>query len=457
VKIAVTGGAGHLGTLLLRRLYLERRVESVVSLDLQAPLLTSRKLRWARVDVRDPQIGTHLSGCDAIIHLAYLVSGYYRRELADAVNIEGSKNVFTQAANAGVRHLVFCSSIAAYGSIPGHPVPLVEDSPRRYQDEFAYAATKFRVEEWLDDFERARPELAVTRIRPAILVGSRMPNFLGDLLRIRVLPDSGAPLPLVWDEDVVDALMLILINRAPGAFNLAADAPTPTRQLAPAVRMRRIGTPPNLLAQPLAQLSRLGAALGVGYSFDAAWLTCARVPLIASSDRARRVLGWKPRYSTCHDVLIAYGDRVPHRTDRRLRWFFRAVTLSSRTQPKSLELAGMRAVILLMLSGPGGGDFTIRVDDGRLGVRPGLDRSADAVIGLPATVLFRLLCGQASWSQEELAGRIRTEGLPHASMVVAGIITNFRAQLLRPGPPGWLPRVLERWMAQKANERKGGL
>ena len=41
-----------------------------------------------------------------------------------------------------------------------------------------------------------------------------MPNFLGDLLRIRLLPDSGAPLPLVWDEDVVDALMLVVKNRA---------------------------------------------------------------------------------------------------------------------------------------------------------------------------------------------------------------------------------------------------
>ena len=48
------------------------------------------------------QIGKHLAACDAVIHLAYLVSGYYRRALADSVNIEGSKNIFTQAADAGV-------------------------------------------------------------------------------------------------------------------------------------------------------------------------------------------------------------------------------------------------------------------------------------------------------------------------------------------------------------------
>jgi hypothetical protein len=68
---------------------------------------------------------------------------------------------------------------------------------------------------------------------------------------------------------------------------------------------------------------------------------------------------------------------------------------------------------------------------------------------MPVRLFFRLLCGRASWSQEELAGRIRTEGVPHASMVVAGIITSFRVRLEAPGAAGSLPRLLGRWIAQR--------
>jgi UDP-glucose 4-epimerase len=74
VRVAVTGGSGQLGTLVLRRLADERAVREIVALDLQPPLIVSGKLRDVRADVRDPAIGEHLRGCDALIHLAFLVA-----------------------------------------------------------------------------------------------------------------------------------------------------------------------------------------------------------------------------------------------------------------------------------------------------------------------------------------------------------------------------------------------
>ncbi len=447
MKIVVTGGSGQLGTLLLRRLFGDRGVESVISIDLRPPLLRSRKLQWIRADVRDPDIGQYFQSGDAIVHLAYLVSGYYAGNLAEEVNVQGSRNVFTQAMASGVPHLVFCSSVAAYGAVPGHPMPLVENSPRRFQPEFGYAATKFKVEEWLDAIERDRPDVIVSRIRPAILVGPQMPNLMGTMLRHRLLPDMGAPLPVVWDEDVVEALVLILRMRAPGAFNLAADSPMPTRELAASVRMRPVRVPPRFLARPLAELSRVGEWLRLGYSFDPAWLTCGGVPMTMSSQRAREVLGWKPRCPTTLDVLTTYVTIARRRSGARIRWFFRAVRMASWHQPKSLELAGMHLLIHLMLTGPEGADYSILVEDGRLRMRPGLRRPADAVITMKSTLFLKLLCGRSSWSQELLAGRILAEGQPHAWMVVAGIISNFRGQVHTQGPQGWGPRLLGRWLA----------
>src|SRR5262249_47036878 len=129
----------------------------------------------------------------------------------ESINVGGSKNVFEAAARARVRRIVYASSVAAYGVVPGHPVPIVEDTPRRLQPEFPYAATKYAVEEFLDGFEPGHPEIAVTRLRPGVLFGARMDHPLGSALRRRILIDTDGPaVPIVWDEDVADAIMLAL-------------------------------------------------------------------------------------------------------------------------------------------------------------------------------------------------------------------------------------------------------
>src|SRR5690348_10340443 len=126
MRVAVTGGAGQLGTLVLRRLCADRTVAEVRSLDLRPPLAVSPKLKAVEADVRDPELARHLDGCDVLVHLAFLVAKRGKRELQDQVNVEGSKNVFRAALQAGVRRIVYASSIAAYGVVPGHPEPIVE-------------------------------------------------------------------------------------------------------------------------------------------------------------------------------------------------------------------------------------------------------------------------------------------------------------------------------------------
>ncbi|MFL5362857.1 MAG: NAD-dependent epimerase/dehydratase family protein [Myxococcales bacterium] len=226
MRVAVTGGAGQLGTLVLRRLCADRTVNEVRSLDLRPPLAASPKLKTILADVRDPDFARYLEACDVLVHLAFLVAKRGRREIQDDVNVEGSKNVVRAALHAGVRRIVYASSIAAYGVVAGHPEPIVESTPRIRQPSFWYACAKYDVESFLDEVEAAHPEVAVVRFRPAILLGRRMEHALGAAFRRGVLPDSGVvPLPLVWDEDVADAFVLGVKSEARGAFNLAADDP----------------------------------------------------------------------------------------------------------------------------------------------------------------------------------------------------------------------------------------
>jgi len=443
MRVAVTGGSGQLGTLVLRRLADERSVSEIVALDLRPPLIVSGKVREVRADVRDPGVVEQLRGCDALIHLAFLVAKRGERALQDSVNVGGSENVFRAALQAGVRRILYASSVAAYGVVPGLPVPVVEDTPRIRQPAFWYACAKFDVEAILDGLERQHADLSVARIRPAILIGRRMEHQLGAAMRRRLLPDGGS-MPVVWDEDVADAFLLALKTGARGAFIAAAEEPLPARELAQAAGMRVLRVPRGLLRG----LEKLVAGLHLLPPNDPGWLAAADFPLVYSSEKARRELGWKPRCPTAREVMRGYAENVPRRMDRRIAIWSRAVDRASRSEPPRQELAGSTSVAHLDLTGPGGGDLTLRVIDGRVRLSRGAPRPAQSAVTMRAALFLDLLAGRTDFAAAQIAGRVRIDGQPFAGLLVAGMIATFRAAGSRPGLRGAAARGLLRWVAR---------
>lgn len=442
MRIAVTGGSGQLGTLVLRRLADDRAVKGIVAIDLRPPLIVSGKLRDVRADVRDARIGEHLRGCDAVVHLAFLVGKRGARSLQDDVNVRGSANVFRAALAAGVRRILYASSVAAYGVVPGLPDPVVEDTPRTRQRDFWYACAKYDVEADLDGLEREHADLSVARFRPTILVGRRMEHRLGAAMRRGLLPAAGT-LPLVWDEDVADAFLLALRSGAKGAFNLSADEPLPGPELAKEGGMRLLRLPRGAVRA----VERAAEALRLAQPADPGWFATADLRLVYSSEKAKRELGWKPRCPTAREVIRAYAANVPRRLDRRIGFWARVVDRASRSQPPRPDLKGYDSTVHLDLSGPGGGDFTLRVADGRVRLRPGAPRPANAVVSMKAATLLDLLAGRGDVAAANLTGRIRIDGQGHAALVIGGLVAGFQNAGKLPGWRGYTARKLARWIA----------
>lgn len=441
MRVAVTGGSGQLGTLLLRRLADDRSVKEIVALDLRPPLIVSGKLRDVRADVRDPQVGQHLAGCDAVIHLAFMVARRGARALQDDVNVRGSANLFRAALAAGVRRILYASSVAAYGVVPGLPVPVTEETPRTRQPDFWYACAKYDVEADLDALEREHPDLSVTRFRPAILIGRRMEHQLGAALRHGLLPRT-APLPVVWDEDVADAFLLALRSGARGAFNLAAGEPLPSAELAKEGGLRLLRLPRG----PVRAIDRAVTALRLLPPSDPGWFSTAGVELVYSSEKAKRELAWKPRCGTAREVIRCYAANVPRKLDRRIAFWARAVDGAARAGPERIELKGYDATVHLDLTGPSGGDLTLRVADGRVRLRRGAPRPANAVVSMKAATLLDLLAGRGDIAAAQLTGRIRIDGQGHAGLVVGGLVAGFRDAARQSGWRGFTARRLARWI-----------
>lgn len=143
-RVIVTGGAGFIGSALVRGLLQtgENRVSVVDN------LLTghehnldevARRVDLHRTDVRDfPALRTAFAGAEVVYHLAAIPS--VPRSIKDPVpshecNIDGSFNVFEAARQAGVRRVVYAASSSAYGDTD--VLPKVETMAPRPKSPYA--------------------------------------------------------------------------------------------------------------------------------------------------------------------------------------------------------------------------------------------------------------------------------------------------------------------------------
>lgn len=133
MKILVTGGAGYIGSVLVRQL-LERghRVHVVDNLmfggETMIPLFIQPGFSFSNVDICDREaLAKEMEGVDAVVHLAALVGYPLCKKLpqrATQVNVGGTINVIeTMPKDA---HLVYASTGSNYGEVTG---VCTEDTP----------------------------------------------------------------------------------------------------------------------------------------------------------------------------------------------------------------------------------------------------------------------------------------------------------------------------------------
>src|SRR6202035_932228 len=122
-KYVVTGGAGFIGSALVRTL-LDEDASAVEVID---NLLTGHerdlaevrsRIKFHHADIRDlAAIGPLIRGADVVFHLAAIPSvprSIDEPVLTHEVNVDGTFNVFQAAAEGSVRRVVYAASSSAY-------------------------------------------------------------------------------------------------------------------------------------------------------------------------------------------------------------------------------------------------------------------------------------------------------------------------------------------------------
>ncbi len=321
LTVAITGPTGEVGLPLLAALEGADAVGEVRGMARRPfdPAAEGwRKVRYRRGDILDRGSLTALfDGVDVAVHLAFAIFG--GREQTRRVNLEGSRNAFEVAAAAGVDRLVYASSVAAYGFHPDNPQPLSEDVPARGGEEFYYSAQKAELEATLDEI-LAGTDIDAYVFRPCIVAGPQATMLirqtvegarLGDpvpALRRQVgrlplltplLPDPGIPIQLVHHDDVAAAMAAAIVGEGPpGAYNLAGAGEIRIADLARAIGWRSVRVP--------GLAGDLGAGIAGRLRFASPqleWATALRTPVLMDAGKARRELGWQPRFDAAETLM----------------------------------------------------------------------------------------------------------------------------------------------------------
>lgn len=176
MKILVTGGSGFIGTRLVGELLKEGH----------EPLIFDKRPsvaypdRYIQGDVRHfDALSNAISGHGAVIHLAAEHRDDVRPlSLYEEVNVGGASQLTRAVDACGCKRVVFTSSVAVYPLNAGEPDEEFRPAPFN-----PYGASKWKAEQVFGEWIAARPDVALTIVRPCVVFGENNRGNVYNLLK----------------------------------------------------------------------------------------------------------------------------------------------------------------------------------------------------------------------------------------------------------------------------------
>ncbi|HEX4947396.1 MAG TPA: SDR family oxidoreductase [Blastocatellia bacterium] len=296
-KVLVTGASGFVGQAVCQHLA-------------ESGLSVIKALRNSAGDQTDARIvgeinaqtdwSQALLGVDSIVHLAarvHVMHDVAADPLSEfrKVNVAGTVNLAQQAAQAGVRRLIFVSSIKVNGEKTEEQQFTEMDKPAP-QD--PYSISKFEAEQQLQEIAH-QTGLEVVILRPPLIYGPRVKANFYQLMNAVY---RGWPLPLgsvhnkrslLYVNTFADAIKVSLThpNAVGKTFLVSDDESVSTSELVSKLG-RHLHRAPRLLNIPVTWMK-----LGGKFSGKSAAVDRLTSSLVVNSNKIRQDLGWTSPYS----------------------------------------------------------------------------------------------------------------------------------------------------------------
>ena len=321
--VLVTGVSRDLGRRFARSLAAQPGVARVVGVDAIPPRGDIGDVSFVRADIRNPVIAKVIvkEDVDTVVHMSVIATPGTAggRNTMKELNVIGTMQLLAACQKAPeLRTLVVKSSTTVYGASSRDPAMFTEDMQPRRAPRAGYAKDVAEVEGYVRGFARRRPDVRVSILRPANVIGTHVVSPLTSYFRLPVLPTMlgfDPRLQFLHEQDLIGALEHTVAADIAGTFNIAGDG---VLTLSQAVRRLRRPTVPL----PPFAIGAVGSALRSSRVAD---LTPELLALLTygrgvETVRMRQDLGFEPAYSTA-EAFADFAAPLPvtgGRTERAL-------------------------------------------------------------------------------------------------------------------------------------------
>lgn len=306
IKALVTGGTGFLGANLVAGLN-EAGIRPLISRRSSSSMLALKGLDYEAVvgDVLAPpeELAELMDGVDWVFHLA-AVADYWRQDsqLLYRVNVDGTKNVLAAAQMAGVKRLVYTSSVSALGLPEGDEVLTEASQFNLKPQDWPYAHSKHLAE--IEVRRACDAGLECVIVLPTVSMGPRDLNLISGSIIVeaarglaRVFPPGGSNFVAV--EEVVAGHIAAARQGRVGERYILGGENLPYRQ-ATAIVCEIVGRPAPKIGLPAWGLGPLAVAVrgaraifGNRIPFDDWHVRLSGINLYFDPQKAVRELGLK--------------------------------------------------------------------------------------------------------------------------------------------------------------------
>ncbi len=316
--VLVTGVSRLVGGLAARALAADPRVDRVLAVDVVRPAHDIGRAQFVRADIRNPIIGKIISQehVDTVAHLGVITTPRQAggRVTQKDINVIGTMQLLAACQKAAsLKRLIVKSSAAVYGSSPRDPAMFTEEMTARRTPVGGFGKDSVEIETYVRGFGRRRPDVDVSLLRMANVIGPGLRTAFSDLFHLPVVP-----VPLGYDgrlqvlhmDDAIGAILAATFaSQVPGVVNIAGDGLLTAHQAARLAHRPSLPVLPQAgpVLQQLASRSRLG-------TLDAEQLEFLRFGRGMDTTVMRERLRFQPGRTTREAFTEVFGTAAGTRT-----------------------------------------------------------------------------------------------------------------------------------------------
>ncbi len=334
--VLVTGVSRDLGRRYARALAASDGVARVIGVDVVPPRGDMGDVSFVRADIRNPVIAKVIAkeDVDTVVHMSVIATpgSAGGRHTMKELNVIGTMQLLAAAQRApGLQRLVVKSTSTVYGASSRDPAMFTEDMEPRRAPRSGYAKDAAEIESYVRGFARRRPDVRVTMLRCANVMGPHVQSPLTSYFRLPVIPTVlgfDPRLQFLHEDDLFDVMTTAVHDAPAGTFNVAGAGVIMLSQA-----IRRLQRPTVKL--PGFAVGSLGSTLRQARlaDFSPEQLGLLTYGRGIDTTRMRETLGFRPRFTSA-EAFEDFGRSLTPTGGYAVRLVDRAAELIESAPPE---------------------------------------------------------------------------------------------------------------------------